>query len=263
MLTNEPVPQPPPVASGRTSGRGWGRRVLLFLLVLVILAAGAGASVYYLTNLPKAKRRPPRPQATLVEVSPVSLVTESVVVQALGTVVPAQTIQLASRVSGEVVKVSGELAPGGHFDANEQILQVEPEDYRLAVEQRASDLARAQSALRLEMGQQSVARREYELLGQDVREEDRELLMRQPQLATAKATVAAAEASLAKAKLDLKRTDVVAPFNATVQSRSVDLGSQVAVGASLASLVGTDKYWVQVSIPVSQLKWIRVPGAND
>jgi len=255
------------VGSGRggaTTARSpvlrWLGHFLRVLLLLAVLAAGGGVSFYWLTHRPKAHRRPPRPQATLVEVRAVSPGTHTVVVRPLGTVIPAKTIQLASQVSGRVVDVSEELIPGGRFSAGQKILQIEPKDYQLAVRQRACDLAKARSALKVEMGQQSVARREYELLGEEIKPEDEELVLRKPQLAAAQAAVEAAEAVLEQAQLDLKRTDVLAPFNAMVRSRTVDLGSQVSVGTALASLVGTDKYWVQVSIPVDELRWVDVPG---
>ena len=47
-----------------------------------------------------------------------------------------------------------------------------------------------------------------------------------------------------------------------IDSRSANLGTQVFTGTQLATLVGTDEYWVQVSVPVDQLKWITIPGAN-
>ena len=241
----------------------WLGRAMRLLLVLVILAVGAGISYYWLANRPAAKRRPPRPAAVLVEVALVTPKTHRVVVPVMGMVVPARTIQLASRVSGEIVDVSPPFVPGGRFEAGKRILQIDPRDYRLAVQQRTSDLTKAQCDLRIEMGQQSVARREYELLSQDVQEEDKELILRNPQLAQAQAAVSAVQAALDKARLDMTRTDVAAPFNAMVQSRNVDLGSQVNVGTPLAALVGTDKYWIQVSVPVDQLKWIDIPGVSS
>jgi RND family efflux transporter MFP subunit len=246
--------------AARSAPLRWLGLLFRVLLLLAVLAAGGGVSFYWLTRTPKAHRRPPQPQATLVEVRPVSPRTHTVVVRPLGTVIPARTIQLASQVSGRIVHVSPELIPGGRFSAGEKILQIEPKDYELAVRQRASDLAKERSALKVEMGQQSVARRECELLGEEIKPEDEELVLRKPQLATAQAAVEAADAVLQQAQLDLKRTDVLAPFNAMIRSRTVDLGSQVSVGTALASLVGTDKYWVQVSIPVDELRWVDVPG---
>ena len=245
---------------GRSAGRlAQGLRLLLGL---VILSIGLAISVYWMKNKPKSTRRAPQPQAALVEVTQVSPQNRTVIVNAMGTVVPARTVQLACQVSGRIVEVNDNFVPGGHFTVNERILRVEPKDYELALRQRAGDLAKAQCDLKLEAGRQSVALREYELLGTDVQEQDKELLLRNPQLQIAEAAVASAEASVEMAILDLTRTDVVSPFNAAVQSRNVEMGSLVNAGTVLASLIDVDKYWVQVSVSVEDLKWIAIPGAT-
>jgi RND family efflux transporter MFP subunit len=241
----------------------WLKHIVVTFLVLGVLGAAAGISVYWLKNRPKAKRQPPKAEAALVEVVGVKPETRRVVVEAMGTVVPAREIRLAAQVGGEVISVSPDLLPGGLFGAGESLLKLEPRDYELAVRQRNNDLAKARSDLRVEMGQQSISRREYELLGQEVPEEDRDLLLRLPQLEAAQATVASAEATLEKAELDLERTRVVAPFNAVVQSREADLGTHVSAGSPLVSLIGSDEYWVQVSVPVDRLRWIDIPGVNS
>lgn len=247
---------------GRPLMRLFGR-LLRLLLALAVLGVAAGVSLYWMTHRPTAQRHPPQQEARLVEVSRVQAGTQTVFVDAMGTVVPARTVALAGEVGGRVVEVHEHFVPGGWFGAGEQILRIEPRDYELVVEQRESDLAKAEHDLRLEMGSQSVAQREYELLGQEVQDEDRELLLRRPQLAKAEAVVASARAALEQARLSLRRTAVVAPFNCMVRSRSVELGSQVSMGTALASLVGTDEYWIEVSVPADELRWLRVPGFND
>lgn len=244
---------------GVGSGLSRSGRVVGIILGVHVLAAGAAVSVYWLLNKPKARRRPPRSGSVLVEVMPVRHRTQRVTLRALGTVVAAQTIRLAPQVSGDIVQVTDEFLPGGRFGAGDRILQIDPRDYQFVVRQKAYDVAQAERDLKLELGQQSVARREYELLKDAVEKEDQELVLRKPQLKTAQAALAAAKAYLAKAELDLKRTDVRVPFNAMVQSRQVNLGSQVSTGTQLAELVGTDEYWVEASVPVDQLKWIKVP----
>jgi multidrug efflux pump subunit AcrA (membrane-fusion protein) len=287
-----------------SGARVWVGRAARVVLVAAVLAAGAGISYYWLTHRPATKRRPPEAQATLVEVLRVAPQTETVVLRALGTVVPARTVQLAPRVAGEIVQVSPEFVPGGRFQAGDVIVQVDPKDFELAVRQaeteaekraaevaqregdvaqRQTDVVRAESALAVEMGQQSVAKREYELLGQTVQAEDEALVLRRPQLETARAACEAARAAtrsaegawraakaaqeaadvaLQQARLDLDRTTIRAPFGAIVQSRFADRGSQVSPGAPLATLVGTDAYWVQASLPVDQLRWIKVPDSG-
>ena len=236
------------------------RRVAGLIVGVLVLGAGAAVSVYWLTNRPKPqKRRQAGSGQVLVEVMPVRHGTQRVTLRAMGTVVAAQIIRLAPQVSGEIVRVSKEFLPGGRFVAGDLILQIDPRDYQFVMLQKAYDVAQAERDLKLELGQQSVAKREYELLKDAVEKEDQELVLRKPQLKSAEAALAAAKAYLDKAELDLKRTDVRAPFNAMVHSRQVNLGSQVSTGTQLAELVGTDEYWVQVSVPVDQLKWIKIP----
>ena len=155
---------------------------------------------------------------------------------------------------------------------------------RSNVARQVSEVARAESELKVERGQQSVAQREYELLGTVVEEEDLELILRRPQLRTAQANYGAAKAAklaaeagtraagasrdaaavaLRKAELNVTRTTIRTPFNATVHDKFVDLGSQVSPGTKLAELAGTDDYWVEVALPLDQLQWIDIPEVNS
>ena len=279
--------------------------VVRLLLVAVILGAGAVAAWYWMTHEPKARRKPPEAQARLVEVTAVEPGRETVTVHVMGQVVPARSMALAPRVGGEVIDLSPEFVPGGRFAGGETIARIDPEDYHLALEkqkaeakrlsaladqaaatiaQRQTAVTQAQSQLAIEMGQQSVAKREYELLGETVQGKDEALILRRPQLESAKASLAAAEAALQSARaaadsaraaketaetvvrianLNLARTTLRAPFNALVEARQVNLGSQVAAGSPVATLVGTDAYWVQALVPVNELKWIRVPRSGE
>jgi RND family efflux transporter MFP subunit len=181
----------------------------------------------------------------------------------MGIVQAAREVELCSLVDGEIVSVSPDFVPGGRFRKGEVLLQIDSTDYDLAVRQRESEVTRARSALALEMGQQAIARREYELLEEDIADQDRELVLRRPQLAAAEATLASAEAALAQARLSKRRTAVSAPFNAAVKERKVNLGAQVSVGSPLATVVGSDEYWVAAAVPVNQLKWISIPRSSS
>jgi multidrug efflux pump subunit AcrA (membrane-fusion protein) len=69
----------------------------------------------------------------------------------------------------------------------------------------------------------------------------------------------AEKADVKKARLNLARTKISAPFNAIVRAKHVDIGSQVSGQDRLAELVGTDEYWIQASMPVDRLNWIMIP----
>ncbi|MDZ7847924.1 MAG: hypothetical protein U5L96_14835 [Owenweeksia sp.] len=68
---------------------------------------------------------------------------------------------LSPRVSGEVIRLSEEFTPGGYVQKGEVLLQVDPAEYKNALELRKSDLRLAQSDLSVEMGRQDVAKKDY------------------------------------------------------------------------------------------------------
>ena len=130
------------------------------------------------------------------------------------------------------------------FPEGEELVELDPTDYRLAIKQKESELAKAKFNLKLELGQQAIVKREFQLLGADLNDQEQELVLRKPHLNAAKAALAAAEAALEQAHLDLSRTRPVAPFNAIITTRNANIGawmSAFSTGTPLAKLVGTDE----------------------
>lgn len=251
-------------SDSRTRGRSAVALLVNILLPLAVVAGGAYATYHLATTGPKAKTGGGDDRnARLVEVIIAERRNEPTVVYPMGTVTPALRIDLQPRVGGEVVEVSERLIPGGLFSEGETIVRIDPTDFELVVSQRKADVSEKESLYQLELGNQLVAKSEYELLGETIREEDRDLVLRKPQLQSVEAAVQAAKAALAKAELDLARTEVRSPFNAILVSREANLGALVSPTTRLATLVGTDEYWVELSVPVDQLKWIEIPRGES
>ena len=229
--------------------------------VLVLTGAGVLAA-YMIETEPRVERVQRDRLARLVEVVEVERTPYRIQIEAHGTVRAAREVTLRSQVGGEVIEVSDRLVPGGRLAKGDLIVAIDPRDYELAVRQRESDLAKVRAELALEQGSQTIAQREFELLGENLTGQEKSLVLRQPQLATAKANVAAAEAALAEARLALERTRILAPFDALVLSESVDVGSRLSTQNDIAVLVGTGVYWVELAVPVSKLKWIDLPDAS-
>ncbi len=238
------------------------KMIIRVLLPLIVVTLGAYGAYLIFKSGPKAKRRQPVRKAELVHVQTVQRTSPKVNIQAMGTVMPARQVTLNSQVSGRVVALSPEFVIGGHFQADEMMLKTDPREYRLTIIQRQSDVTRAQYELKLEIGHQDIAKREMELFhsGKSVSKKDRELALRKPHLANARAALKAAKAALDKARLDLERTVIKAPFNALIQEKQVDLGANISTQTPLATLVGTDQYYVEASVPANQLQWIKIPS---
>jgi RND family efflux transporter MFP subunit len=246
----------------RISFRSIGVRAVL---CVVIIVCGLAAANYLIQSAPKAGRRPPAKLTPLVEVQALRPATHTVVIQATGTVVPAQEMVLRSRVSGEIVKMHPDFSEGGFLPKGTEILKVDDTDYQLIVAQKQNAVVNARYALKLESGYQEVAKREWALLnrGKSSQEEDADLALRKPHQEKAESDLKAAQADLAQAELDLARTSVRAPFNAIIRAAHVEIGSQVTAQESLAELVGTDEYWIKASVPVDDLRWISLSRTNN
>ncbi|MDF7826441.1 efflux RND transporter periplasmic adaptor subunit [Pontiellaceae bacterium B12227] len=232
-------------------------RKIILPILFILIALAVGNIIIKTTKKPEKKR--PQRTAYTVEVVPLKSGQQTVRLQATGTVTPAIDIMLRARVAGEIIEVAPEFIEGGTFRKGDVMLKIDPLDYQLALEQKKAALAEAEYQLQLEKGQGDIAAREWELLGpgDNPSESDRELALRIPHLKYRAAKLEAAKAELENAKLDLARTEIRAPFNAVVIERKTDLGTQATLQDALASLAGSDQYYVRASIPVKQLKWIQ------
>jgi RND family efflux transporter MFP subunit len=182
---------------------------------------------------------------------------------ATGVVQPAQSISVVPQVAGRITKVAEEFVPGGRFQAGEIMLTIDSRDYAAAVQEAEARVQQADLELQIERGRGAVAEREWKLIGGDEQSQAQsDLALRKPHLLTAERTVEAAEAGLERANLALSRTRIRAPFNAVVVSENAALGQVVGAAGSIASLVGTDTLWVTVSLPVSDIRSLNIPGVN-
>jgi RND family efflux transporter MFP subunit len=234
------------------------KTTLLICLAILLLAVGTVAAIF--STEPRAERSSAMKQtAMLVEVTGVERGTFRPAIVAMGTVRPEQEIVLSPRVSGQIVSVSRSFTPGGFVEEGEVLLQIDPTDYEAALLERQSELRQATADLEMELGRQELARQDYEELEGTISSEYKTLVLRQPQLDTARAGVEAAQAAVRRAELDLERTRIRAPFAAHILTREANVGSQVAPGEPLGQLVGTRSYWVEATVPVSSLRWIEFP----
>lgn len=242
----------------------WLRIVGSAVACLAILAASAAAIVVINRTEPTAQTiNTTRKSAALVETLAMRRGTYSPRLVVLGTVEPAQDIVLSPRVSGQVAELSPRFVPGGMVQKGDLLLRIDPADFENALSISESELEQAQASLEIEQGRQSLAKKELNLLEGTIDETNRALVLREPQFASIRAEVSAAEAAVEKAKLDLERTRVFAPFDAQILSRSVNVGSQVGPGDELARLVGVEEYWIRASVPVRSLRWVQFPGSED
>lgn len=237
------------------------KRTLLFS-ILILLAGGAVTFFIFTTEPTAVRSAATKETAMLVDVTGVERGAFQPTIEAMGTVVPSQEIILSPRVSGEITGRSDHFIPGGFVQKGDTLLQIDPSDYRYALQQRKSELQQALSDLYIEMGRQQVAKKEIEVIGDTLTEDNKALVLRQPQLNAVQARVESARAAVGRAELDLQRTTLTAPFDAHILNRNVNIGSHVAPGDNLGRLVGIDSYWIEATVPVSKLSRLTFPESH-
>ncbi len=234
--------------------------LIKFLLPLIIVLAGVAGACAMIATSPKPQRAKPKRVLPLVTTSPAALGSYQVWLPVMGTVTASKEVTIGTQVSGRVHSVSSHFKPGGHVDKGELLVQIEREEYELAVNEAKSTVAEAEYDLRVEEGYQNVAKKEWAVLGtKPASSKDAELALRKPHLLKVQAALGAAESKLRDARLNLERTSIKAPFSAIVQTKSVDVGSTLSTNDTVATLVGTDEFWIEASIAADRLGWIKIP----
>ena len=243
----------------------WWQRLVAVAIIVVLLIGGVLAYMYLLGTKPTAKRKPPAKMQALVTTMTVAPLTTNVHIKALGRIIPAQQITLQARVSGKVIALHPDFIPGGIVEKDALLVKLDDTDYQLALKNKLNELARTKADLRIEEGLQAVAEQEWQLIkGQsdDIDKSTIDLALRKPQLEKVQTDIDSAATEVERAEVDLARTEIKAPFNVIVREKNIDLGSQVSSQSLIATLIGIDVFWAEISIPADKLDWIVLPSGG-
>lgn len=180
-------------------------------------------------------------------------------IQSYGTVAPRTQSMLVAQVGGQIQGIAPAFRPGGVFAQGDVLLNIDPRDYHANVQIAEAALMDAVQAEAQEAARAEQALTDWQRLGLGDGEPPSELVLRRPQLQAVRSRVASAQAALTKAKLNLERTAVRAPYDGRVLRKLVDVGQVVNGGAQLAEVYATD--YVEIRLPVrnSDLPFIDLP----
>ncbi len=231
------------------------RRKAKILLPFVVIVFGAAVAAAVILGRPKVERVEAAVPPPLVRVVEAHRQDLPLVVRSHGTVAPRTESVLVAELAGRLVSVAPSFAAGGFFRRGEALATIDPRDYELAVAQAEAAVAQARVRLELERAESELARREWAELG---RGEATALTAREPQLAEARSTLQAAEAAVAKARLELERTAVRAPFDGRIREKLADVGQYVGKGTPLAAVFSTESAEVRLPVPKADLAFVEL-----
>ena len=233
------------------------------LLALVLVALVGGAAWYLIERANGESGGPPgargggRPMVTVGD-AVVRKAELPVVIDALGTVVPATTVTLRPQVSGMLTQV---LFTEGQMVRKGQLLaQIDPRPFEQALMQaqgtRQRDEAQLENA-RLTLARYRTLLAQDSIARQDV--DTQAALVKQLE-----GTVMTDRAQESTARLNLDHTRITAPVSGRIGLRTVDAGNYVTSGdaAGLATITQVAPIDVQFSIPQDRVSDILVAQAD-
>ncbi|MFQ5691923.1 MAG: efflux RND transporter periplasmic adaptor subunit, partial [Nitrospinota bacterium] len=273
------------------------RRFLLTFLILVVMALGTVAGVYWIQAVEKPEAPAPAPARVAVETVRITPRTFTHRLRALGSVKAFREAALSVKVSGPVARVPEGIELGAHVNKGTVLAEIDPTPFRIEVSYRKALLARAQAELRrakavtirqkaliaINREKLRLARAEWERLKGLFRRaltaqqemERSELLVRRSQEeleraesaleeaegqeAMATANVEAARAELSRAQQALEDTQVRVPFTGVIAEKVVTVGEMVSPGTVLFRLVDLDVVRVLIRAPADDIGLLH-PG---
>jgi multidrug efflux system membrane fusion protein len=230
------------------------RRVGTIAAAIIGIAAGSWA----LVGRPAARVAPPPSDPAVPVTAGVAKAEDvPVYVEGLGTVQAINTINVKSRVDGEIMRAF--FTQGQEVAPNDPLFLIDPRSYQTALDQATA--TEAKDTAQLQGAERDLAR--YGKLvgsGFQTRQsyEDQQATVGQLQ-----AQVAADKAAVESARLNLSYTLIRAPIGGRTGALQVDPGNyvQTSTGTPLVSITQIKPIYVNFTVPATNLDAIRQNNA--
>jgi len=229
------------------------------LFPIAIVVAGFITMGIIMKTGPTMDQKPPASTAPLVRTWIATSETVQLSVLTYGSVLPRTESELIPEVSGRVIKISPSMVSGGFIRKGEILLEIDPLDYEVALEQARASLAAAKSEL-------TNAKKAYERLLDLAKQQSASQSQQDDalnRLRFGQASIREAAARLSRAERDISRTKIKAPYDGRVRSKRVDIGQFVNRGAPIASLYATDFAEVRLPLHDEELAHLDLPLAGQ
>lgn len=230
------------------------------LTPIVILLGAIGIAAAFVAMKKSPEQKEARAFVPVVKTQKLAVEALTMMVKSQGMVMPKEKTILVAQVGGKITKLSPAFIRGGRVNAGEVLAWIDDSDYQTQLIEAQANLASARASLQQEKAKGHVAEREWQ---QITNASPSELGLRKPQLAQEVARVRAATAGVSRAKRNLERTQIVAPYEAIIETKNVGLGSFVTVGSQLGELSRTDVGEIRLPIADKDMQFLMNQGIDS
>jgi multidrug efflux system membrane fusion protein len=237
------------------------RRRWVLYVVGVVLLAGA---VWYFAQRPKTSEggwvganpawagAGPGGPAMPVRVARTERRDLAVYLKSIGTVTPLNTVTVRSRVDGQLLRLA--FTEGQRVEAGQLLAEIDPEPYRIALAE--AEGRQRQNVAQLETAQADLARLRTLFARNLVTSQEMEA--QQALVRQREGALAADEAAVAEARLQLAYTRIEAPIAGRSGLRRVDAGNLVRANDANGLVVITQTQPIAVMFTVPEADLARV-----
>ncbi|QQX78585.1 HlyD family efflux transporter periplasmic adaptor subunit [Shewanella sp. KX20019] len=223
-----------------------------YLPLCLVIVAVLTAYILQVTS-PSAAVKPDSEQVISVNVIDVKQRAFTPSYTAYGTVMAKNKLTLTAQVEGLLSHLADNVIAGGILNKDDNIFQQDASDLSALLAQRQAEVEIASAQLSLELGQQRIAEKDYQMMQKDFNENewqlDLELLLRKPQLVQARAQLSIAQHAQTIAQRDLIRSHWHSDKRYFVESKSVSEGDYLVKGDEIAKLVDISQLRVPIYLP--------------
>ncbi len=235
--------------------------ILRIALPLLLLIATVGIAKKLVSS-----KKPPQKQQAKSNIAEVKVILvepdhHAPPIKSYGTVRSFFETKLTSQVAGEITAITPDFRVGTHVIKGTVLAQIDSIDFQAALARDEANYSKYESTFHEETIKSEQAREDWLTSGRDIKKAS-PFVLRIPQLNAAKANMAASEAAIIKAKADLERCNIKAPFDAVVSERSASLGAYASAQSTLGSLISTERVTVRLPLTPDQTQRITLPSPN-
>ena len=227
------------------------KKQFLFPILILLMSGIAYWGALQLKKPPIEKEKVDNTPLVTVKVIQTAPVNFSV--GSYGVVKSQFETDLVAQVSGEVIYLSKKFVRGGFVKKGEVLAKIDASDYDAALIDAQANIASAKAALVLETAHADVAKEQWRKIKGS---KPTALSLREPQVAQEKARLLSSQAGIKRAKRNLERTVIRAPYDALIHSRLVSLGSYASTGTALGKILSTDIAELRLPVADSELQYL-------
>lgn len=245
------------------------RKLIVFAVAAAILGIGFLAMKQFAGMKTLPPERPKKASINYVKVNTVEYREMDTEVVAYGRITSSQPLTIMAEVGGRLLPGQINLKPGTNFKRGQMLCRINDAEVRLNLQSRKSEflnlIASSLPDFKVDFKEDYPAWQEY-FESIDIDKPLKELpkaSSNQVKTFLATKNILRDYYSIKSAEENLKKYYVYAPYDGSIATVNLEVGTIVSPGANIAGIIRTDQLELEIPIEVNNIRWINEGAEVD